>query len=172
MPTGIKLKPYSSLPKRRLNRSDSSDYARYFAVENGIQYRGHRQDLGPVMERARYLAHKEEALGGRKRSADAYLGRLKQQTPVAVLMTYLQQRNIPLDVYARNEGGVKDTFNKWLMSNRDLCKLQPDFHTAQKVGHDRIVVPKIIVPRASNNARFKQQDAEKCQTTSSQTMAN
>ena len=158
------ISPFAQMPKRQTSKAGNPGYARYMAIEDGRKIRGHQQDLDPVMERARYRAHMEEAIGGRKRSSNSYIGRLKQQTPVAILFDYLSKRNIPLDVYARNEGGVKDKFNKWLMSNRDFCKLQPDYYTAQKVGHDRIVVPKIIVPRASNTARFKQQDAEKCQS--------
>lgn len=126
-----------------------SDMVRQFGFEDGVARRRYRQDLDPLLKRAEFLAHRRDY----KRRGSKYLSDLKAQVPVAVLYDYLGRRKIPLDVYARNEGGVRDKFYKWLLSNRDLCRLQPDYYTVNKPGQSQIVVPE----RAPNNSRFKGQ---------------
>lgn len=103
--------------KRRLKHR--GELQTYFGSEDGIHYRGIHQEMNPVIERVKRLdAQVNEAPAVGNTNDWRYLGSI----PVSVLVDYLTKRNIPMDVFARNEGGVKDEFKRWLKSNRDLRK--------------------------------------------------
>jgi hypothetical protein len=92
----------------------SGDIARYFGYEDGVAYRGHRQNVEAIKSHVAFMDAKVNGAPSRGNPREwTYRGSI----PQSLLIDYLTQRRIGYDVWARNEGGEKDRFMKWLQIN-------------------------------------------------------
>lgn len=87
------------------------DIARYFAREDGKSFRGHRQSVEAVKRHVEFLDHK---VNGAAQRGNPRNWQFAGSIPMSIVVDYLTERNIPIDVWARNEGGEKDKFMRWL----------------------------------------------------------
>jgi hypothetical protein len=98
---------------KRITRNYGTGLVKYFGSEDGKHYRGLRQNLAPIKKHVEQLNHKvNDAPSRGNREQWQYLGSI----PKVFLQHWLQNTGTPMDVFARNEGGARDKFIKWLRS--------------------------------------------------------
>lgn len=117
--------------KRLVSRA--GDTARYFASEDGKHYRGFYQDHDALKAHIRFnddMVNGAPARGNPNRWG--YAGSI----PQSLLIDWCWKTRTPLDVWARDEGGAKQEFLRWL--KREHPALFPKITTAAR--------PSIVVP--------------------------
>ncbi len=126
----------------------SLDIDKRFAYEDGIAYRGHRQDMKPVLRHAERTRTKvNEAPKSGNKNGWEHMGTI----PMSLLLDWLSKHGYQIDQWARNDGGepygadwrkdggVKSQFLRFFMS-RDFSKLHSNHATTRKErGH--VTVP-------------------------------
>ncbi len=116
------VKSYGDIRKGLLAQRNSSGELEHF--------RHLRQDMTPVMEHVQHTAQKvNEAPKSGNPNDWAYIGSI----PMSILLDWLQENNVTIDAFARNDDGVKDRFKQWFLSNRDLNKFHANTHTVRRV---------------------------------------
>ena len=109
------------------------DGYRYFASEDGKHYRGIYQDHD--MLKAHIRLQNDTVNGAPSRGNPrrwGYVGSI----PQATLLEWLWKTRTPMDVWARNEGGAKDKFLRWLKAEHPLLFPKPG-----AAARPQIVVP-------------------------------
>lgn len=89
---------------------------KWHASEDGKHYRGHSQDMQPVFDHVR---HMDDKVNSAPKSANRNGWRYAGSIPTAVLIDWMNKNGVQFDQFARNEGGVKDKFKKWLFSREN-----------------------------------------------------
>lgn len=109
------------------------DTVRYFASEDGKNYRGLRQDHAGIKRHLDFMRHAvQEAPSKGNPNQWSWRGSI----PVTVLYEWLNKTRTPIDVWARNEGGAKDKFLAWMRQEHPA--LMPKAGAAAR--------PSIVVP--------------------------
>lgn len=126
------------------------DVTKWFAHEDGVHYRGLTHELGPVMERARFLSAKvNEAPARGNRNNWRYAGTV----PISVITDWCWKNRIGFDQWARNEDGAKDKFLRWFQS--EFSKLTAKNYQGARA-RPGIVVPSAYRGRsAEHHARLR-----------------
>lgn len=117
------------------------DLATYFGAEDDKHYRGVYQDMTPVLEHVRHMTHKvNEAPAAGNRNGWRYGGSI----PLSVLTDWCHKRGVTFDMYARNEGGLKDEFKRYLKA--EFSKFLAAHHTGARA-RPTIAVPSVYRSR-------------------------
>ena len=116
----------------------SLDVAKMFVSEDGKHYRGHRQDIQPIMDRVEEL--RKGAITSKVRNPNEW--RHVGSIPMTVLLDWLAKNRYSYDQWARNDDKARDKFLKYFMS-RDFSKLHNN-HITTKRESSQIVVPNYI----------------------------
>lgn len=111
-----------------------------FSSEDGAHYRGYEQPVEPIKEHIKQL---DDSVNSAPASGNPNGWRYAGSIPMVLLMDWLKVSGTPIDVWARNEGGAKDSFLAWLRSAhpqvfvstaRPLITV-PSNYSAQKNAH-------------------------------------
>jgi hypothetical protein len=89
------------------------DTHRYFASEDGKHYRGHYQDHAALKA---HIEFTDQMVNGAPSRGNPNQWGYAGSIPMSLLWEWCQKTRTPLDVWARDEGGAKQHFLRWLKS--------------------------------------------------------
>jgi hypothetical protein len=130
-----------------------------FSSEDGAHYRGHHQNIGPIIKHVEFLNQK---VNGAPKAGNPNEWEHVASIPMSMLIDWLTKNNYAIDQWARNDGGnpyisvdnyhrdpgVKSQFLRHFLS-RDFSKLHHR-HVTSKAESSQIMVPTSY--RARENA--------------------